>query len=77
MTNINLVFFFQVNMKDKFGDIFKDNMYHRGLILAGVDVCEDLASQNQRFRGNGWADAQAWTLQDIYSKFLPKEDVAR
>lgn len=68
---------FQVNMKDKFGDIFKENMYTRGLLLAGVDACGDLDSQVLRFRNNGWGEVQAWTLRDIYSKFLPREEITR
>jgi len=64
-------------MKDKFGEIFKENMYSRGLLLAGADACGDVTLQGQRFRTNGWFDAQAWTMRDIYAKFLPREDVAR
>lgn len=38
----------QVNMKDKFGQVMLSNLRSRGCLLAGVEDCESLETQQRR-----------------------------
>lgn len=38
----------QVNMKDKFGEVMLSNLRSRGCLLAGVEDCESLETQQRR-----------------------------
>lgn len=38
----------QVNMHDKFGEVMLSNLRGRGCLLAGVEDCESLESQQRR-----------------------------
>ena len=38
----------QVNMRDKFGQVMLSNLRSRGCLLAGVEDCESLESQQRR-----------------------------
>lgn len=39
----------QVNMKDKFGQVMLSNLRSRGCLLAGVEDCESLETQQRRY----------------------------
>nr|CAG4651944.1 EOG090X08O3 [Triops cancriformis] len=66
----------QVNMKDRFGEVMLTNLKMRGCDLAGVDLCQDLKTQQQRLTQHGWEHAQAWNMSQVYYA-LPRNDVAR
>ncbi|XP_018094768.1 leucine carboxyl methyltransferase 1 isoform X2 [Xenopus laevis] len=66
----------QVNMMDRFGQIMVENLQRRQCNLAGVDTCQSLQSQTERFLSTGWESADAWNMMNVYSN-LPQEDVMR
>ncbi|XP_065098577.1 leucine carboxyl methyltransferase 1 [Paramisgurnus dabryanus] len=66
----------QVNMDDRFGHIMIENLQRRQCNLAGVDVCQSLDSQKERFLSSGWESVNALDMMMVYS-MLPQEDVAR
>ncbi|KAK7918985.1 hypothetical protein WMY93_010269 [Mugilogobius chulae] len=66
----------QVNMSDRFGQVMIENLQHRHCTLAGVEVCQSLDSQKDRFLKNGWEHANALDMITVYS-MLPQEDVER
>lgn len=66
----------QVNMKDKFGQVMLSNLRSRGCLLAGVEDCESLETQQRRFTMNGWEGSNAWTMVEVYDS-LPESDRAR
>ncbi|XP_057213704.1 leucine carboxyl methyltransferase 1 isoform X3 [Triplophysa rosa] len=66
----------QVNMDDRFGQIMIENLQRRQCNLAGVDLCQSLDSQKERFLSTGWESVNALDMMAVYS-MLPQEDVAR
>uniref|UniRef100_A0A8C1BGQ2 Leucine carboxyl methyltransferase 1 n=2 Tax=Cyprinus carpio TaxID=7962 RepID=A0A8C1BGQ2_CYPCA len=66
----------QVNMNDRFGEIMIENLQRRQCNLAGVDLCQSLDSQKERFLSAGWESANALDMMTVYN-MLPQEDVAR
>ncbi|XP_053496307.1 leucine carboxyl methyltransferase 1 [Ictalurus furcatus] len=66
----------QVNMADRFGQIMIENLQRRQCNLAGVDVCQSLDSQKERFLSTGWESVNALDMMAVYS-LLPQEDVSR
>ncbi|NP_001089458.1 leucine carboxyl methyltransferase 1 L homeolog [Xenopus laevis] len=66
----------QVNMMDRFGQIMVENLQRRQCNLAGVDACQSLQTQTERFLSSGWDSADAWNMMKVYSS-LPQEDVMR
>lgn len=66
----------QVNMRDKFGQVMLSNLRSRGCLLAGVQECESLESQQKRFISNGWEGSNAWTMVEVYNS-LPDIDRIR
>lgn len=66
----------QVNMSDRFGHVMIENLQHRHCTLAGVEVCQSLESQKDRFLRTGWEHANALDMMTVYS-MLPQEDVER
>ena len=55
----------------------KENLSSRGCTLLGIDACPDLAAQERRFHDNGWNYAWAVSMDQVYFKLLPKDDVKR
>lgn len=47
-SNSLFVSYEQVNMKDKFGQVMLSNLRSRGCLLAGVEDCESLETQQRR-----------------------------
>uniref|UniRef100_A0A672H5H9 Leucine carboxyl methyltransferase 1 n=1 Tax=Salarias fasciatus TaxID=181472 RepID=A0A672H5H9_SALFA len=66
----------QVNMSDRFGQVMIENLQRRHCTLAGVEACQSLESQRERFLKNGWEHADALDMMTVYS-MLPADDVAR
>ncbi|KAG7226460.1 hypothetical protein INR49_013872 [Caranx melampygus] len=66
----------QVNMSDRFGQVMIENLQRRQCTLAGVEACQSLDSQRERFLKTGWEHADALDMMTIYS-MLPQDDVAR
>ncbi|KAM7371067.1 hypothetical protein PAMP_010564 [Pampus punctatissimus] len=66
----------QVNMSDRFGQVMIENLQRRQCTLAGVEVCQSLDSQRDRFLKTGWEYADALDMMTVYS-MLPQDDVAR
>uniref|UniRef100_A0A674D473 Leucine carboxyl methyltransferase 1 n=1 Tax=Salmo trutta TaxID=8032 RepID=A0A674D473_SALTR len=66
----------QVNMLDRFGQVMIENLQRRQCNLAGVEVCQSLESQKERFLKTGWENADALDMMTVYS-VIPQDDVAR
>lgn len=75
--NLSFLNYEQCNMKDRFGDIMLSNMNARQCDLMGVEACESLDTQMDRFKSHGLTHAMAWTLSDIFNKNLSPADVSR
>eukprot|EP00064_Thunnus_orientalis_P019088 superscaffoldBa00004624_g19198 len=66
----------QVNMSDRFGQVMIENLQRRQCALAGVETCQSLESQRDRFLKTGWENADALDMMTVYG-MLPQDDVAR
>ncbi|XP_043460871.1 leucine carboxyl methyltransferase 1 [Leptopilina heterotoma] len=66
----------QVNMRDKFGQVMLSNLRSRGCLLAGVEDCESLETQQRRFTVNGWEGSNSWTMVEVYDS-LPESERIR
>ena len=55
----------------------KQNLSSRGCTLLGIDACPDLAAQERRFHDSGWNHAWALSMDQVYFKLLPKDEVER
>nr|XP_057917145.1 leucine carboxyl methyltransferase 1 isoform X1 [Doryrhamphus excisus] len=66
----------QVNMSDRFGQVMIENLQRRQCTLAGVELCQSLASQKERFLRLGWDHADALDMVTVYS-MLPQDEVER
>ncbi|MFH4983633.1 hypothetical protein AB6A40_010342 [Gnathostoma spinigerum] len=67
----------QVAISDSFGDVMRKNLERRGLLLPGLSMCVDIETQSKRFLSSGWGFAQAWTMDEIYSRMLSEKEVQR
>lgn len=63
----------QVNMGDKFGEVMLNNLRARGCPLAGVDACQNLETQRQRFLANNWDGAKSWDMVQVYAAIPASE----
>lgn len=66
----------QVNMSDKFGQVMVNNLKGRRCELEGIGLCQDLDTQKSRFTSNGFDDAVAMEMDEVY-RYLPAEEVHR
>ncbi|XP_067343721.1 leucine carboxyl methyltransferase 1 isoform X1 [Channa argus] len=66
----------QVNMSDRFSQVMVENLQRRHCTLAGLEACQSLDSQKERFLKTGWEHADALDMMTIYN-MLPQDDVAR
>ncbi|GCC20144.1 hypothetical protein chiPu_0021283 [Chiloscyllium punctatum] len=66
----------QVNMTDRFGQVMIENLQRRQCHLAGVDICQTLDTQKNRFLLNGWDHANAMDMMTVYNS-LPQADIQR
>ncbi|CAH8825878.1 unnamed protein product [Trichobilharzia szidati] len=60
----------QVNMSDQFGSIMIKNFRARSCELPGLEACDSLTTQEERFVKAGWKKAKGWTINQVY-KALP------
>lgn len=67
----------QVNMVDTFSKVMLDNLNNRGILLPGMAACKTLQTQRQRFINAGFPMVNGWTINEIYTKFLPSEEIQR
>ena len=67
----------QVNLNDRFGEIMQDNLHDIHADLLGLQVCETIQTQEQRFTSNGFDEAKAWDMNHIYNQFLPRPEIER
>lgn len=65
----------QVNLNDRFGDVMLTNLRARGCTLAGVESCQSLDTQINRFLECGWS-AKAWDMIQVYNS-LPSAERQR
>ncbi|KAI4794195.1 hypothetical protein KUCAC02_032216, partial [Chaenocephalus aceratus] len=65
-----------VNMSDRFGQVMIENLRRRQCNLAGVEACQSLDTQRERFLKTGWEQSDALDMMTVYS-MLPQDDVAR
>ncbi|CAH8472464.1 unnamed protein product [Heterobilharzia americana] len=56
----------QVNMSDQFGSIMIKNFRARSCELPGLDACNSLSTQEERFLNAGWKKAKGWTINQVY-----------
>lgn len=63
----------QTNMDDRFGSVMIENLKMRGCNLAGVGVCTNLQTQENRFLETGWETARALDMMQVYSRFSSEE----
>ncbi|XP_031617022.1 leucine carboxyl methyltransferase 1 [Contarinia nasturtii] len=66
----------QVNMNDRFGEVMLSNLRSRGCDLAGVEACQTLDTQIDRFLNCGWHGAKAWDMVQVYQS-LPSNEIQR
>ncbi|XP_008313284.1 leucine carboxyl methyltransferase 1 [Cynoglossus semilaevis] len=66
----------QVNMSDRFGQVMIENLQRRQCSLTGVEACQSLDSQKERFLSTGWENTDALDMMTVYS-VLPQDDVSR
>ncbi|KAF3853338.1 hypothetical protein F7725_014026, partial [Dissostichus mawsoni] len=64
-----------VNMSDRFGQVMIENLQRRQCNLAGVEACQSLDTQRERFLKTGWEQSDALDMMTVYS-MLPQDDVA-
>ena len=55
-----------MNLNDRFGEVMLTNLRARGCTLAGVEACQSLDTQIQRFADCGWS-AKAWDMVQVYN----------
>ncbi|PIK59677.1 putative leucine carboxyl methyltransferase 1 [Apostichopus japonicus] len=66
----------QVHMSDKFGQVMVSNLRGRRCELEGIAPCQDLDTQKLRFVSNGFDDAVALEMGEVY-RYLPADEVHR
>jgi [phosphatase 2A protein]-leucine-carboxy methyltransferase len=62
--------FEQINMNDRFGEIMFENLKQRSCHLIGMDSCQSLNSQNERYLSANFISAHCLTLNDYYKNYL-------
>jgi [phosphatase 2A protein]-leucine-carboxy methyltransferase len=62
--------FEQINMNDRFGQIMFDNLKQRSCHLIGMDACQSLNSQSERYLNANFTSTFGITLNDYYKKYL-------
>jgi [phosphatase 2A protein]-leucine-carboxy methyltransferase len=67
----------QVNLADRFGEIMLSNMEARSCKLLGVEACDSIESQINRFNSNNLNICQLITLTDYYNNKMNKNERRR
>ena len=63
-------------MKDRFGEIMIQNLLSRECKLPGVDCCQNVDTQRDRFVCNGWTGCEVVDMFTAYNQ-LPLAEVQR
>jgi len=67
----------QVNMTDKFGEIMIDNLRARDCEIMDLESCRSLDKQEEKFLNSGFTNANASTMQTIYTSCIDQLDRER
>ncbi|CAN7996726.1 unnamed protein product [Ixodes hexagonus] len=71
-----LVTYDPVNMGDKFADVMVENLKRRNCLLAGLQACTTLKTQEERIRSTGWEACTAWNMSQVYHS-IPAPELHR
>ncbi|XP_002435097.2 leucine carboxyl methyltransferase 1 isoform X2 [Ixodes scapularis] len=71
-----LVTYDPVNMDDKFAEVMVENLKQRNCLLAGLQACTTLKTQEERIRSTGWEACTAWTMSQVYHS-IPAPELHR
>lgn len=69
--------FEQINMNDRFGEIMFENLKQRSCHLIGMDSCQSLNSQFQRYLNANFTSTYGITLNEYYKKYLNQNEKQR
>ena len=69
--------FEQINMNDRFGQIMAKNLKQRSCHLIGMDSCQSVDSQCERYINANYTSAHCLTLNDYYKKYLSLNEKKR
>jgi len=67
----------QCNPSDRFGKVMVENLMRRGCPLLSIHEYPTMESQNERYTQRGWDQCSLIDMNQVYSKYLDREDVAR
>ncbi|CAF1250912.1 unnamed protein product [Rotaria magnacalcarata] len=62
--------FEQINMNDRFGEIMFENLKQRSCHLIGMESCQSLNSQCERYKNTNYTSSFCLTLNEYYKKYL-------
>lgn len=71
-----LVTYDPVNMEDKFAEVMVENLKRRNCLLAGLQACTTLKTQEERIQSTGWEACTAWTMSQVYHS-IPAPELHR
>jgi len=69
--------FEQINMHDRFGQIMFDNLKQRSCHLIGLDSCQSIESQFERYRNANFSGMNGLTLNEFYRKYFDLNEKRR
>lgn len=69
--------FEQINMNDRFGQIMFENLKQRSCHLIGLESCQSLESQFDRYRNANFSGMNGLTLNDFYRKYFNSNEKQR
>lgn len=69
--------FEQVNMNDRFGKIMIENLRQRSCHLVGIDSCQSLQSQSERYLNGNFTSTGGITLKEFYQKYFDSREKQR
>uniref|UniRef100_A0A2R5LJE0 Leucine carboxyl methyltransferase 1 n=1 Tax=Ornithodoros turicata TaxID=34597 RepID=A0A2R5LJE0_9ACAR len=75
-THAVLINYDPVNMGDKFAEVMVENLKRRNCLLAGLQACSSLKSQEERILATGWNRCQIWNMTQVYHS-LPQSELQR
>ncbi|CAD5116177.1 DgyrCDS5095 [Dimorphilus gyrociliatus] len=63
----------QVNMEDRFGEVMIVNLKRRNTELRGVEACQSVDTQINRFKRNGWKNVECLEMTNVYRNLSTSE----
>lgn len=67
----------QIRPFDAFGQTMISNLSIRGCSLLGYEAYPDFEAQQKRFVGCGYDHYMGWDMNEVYSHYLPRQDIKR